>query len=36
MGDLIAAGVLKQNAQSKFSAIGPKGEKHFNYEAGGK
>ena len=35
MGDLIAAGVVKQNAQNQFSAIGPKGEKHFNYEAGG-
>ncbi len=32
VGDLIAAGVIKQNAQNKFSAIGPKGEKHFNYE----
>ena len=35
VGDLIAAGVIKQNAQNKFSAIGPKGEKHFNYDVGG-
>ena len=34
MGDLIAAGVVKQNAQNQFSAIGPKGEKHFNYDNG--
>ena len=32
MSDLINAGVIQQNAQNKFSAIGPKGEKHFNYE----
>ena len=29
VSDLIAAGVLKQNAQNQFSAIGPKGEKHL-------
>ena len=35
MSDLINAGVIQQNAQNKFSAIGPKGEKHFNYDLGG-
>ena len=35
VSDLINAGVLKQNAQNQFSAIGPNGEKHFNYEVGG-
>ena len=32
LSDLIAAGVVKQDAQNQFSAIGPKGEKHFNYD----
>ena len=32
LSDLISSGVLKQNAQNQFSAIGPKGEQHFNYD----
>ena len=32
LSDLISSGVLKQHAQNQFSAIGPKGEQHFDYD----